>query len=802
MLERLRRHGAPARRTLAARLLVPVGAVTTLALATLATIVVRHAMRTAEAQAIETARESAERHAAHIRGELDDAMGVARAVAGQMAALKRAGVTHRPAGDSVVARLLADNPSLVSVWAVWEPDAFDARDRDFRGAPYHSASGRYQPGAARVDGAVVADEPAEEAELTTPGDGDYYLLPLQRNAEVVVDPYFYPVGGKQVLETSLTAPITVDRAVIGVAGVDILLTHLQQRLAAIRPYETGYATLIAANGTYVASPDSAQLGKDLGTTAEDSVVKAAVRAATSRVDRLRTSASLGDEVRIVTPVRIGRGETAWGLVLHLPRDRMLAPARRLRAFVLGFSALTLVGLALVIVLVVGRVTRPLAEVAARADQLRSRDIASLGRASDALARGDIELVMDVGTPPLAIASDDEVGRIALALNGIIEESRTTVRAFEAARARLRAVIGETHLWAAATREGRLVARTDAGACEAAYASLRQRAGGTFDGLQVLTDEARQQRDAVVHLLDEAEQVLGRLAARDLTTRLAGEYQGSHAAIAAGINTAASTLQEALRQVADSASEVATAASQIAGGSQELAATSETQATSLEVMAAHLETLRSTTSDTATHAVALRELADAAAGITAQGDAAVNELSVAMREIRESAASTTLIIKTIDEIAFQTNLLALNAAVEAARAGDAGLGFAVVAQEVRALAMRSADAARQTGDRIGGALRAAEHGAAITAGATRAFGSIAEHVAQVRSISATVAASSQEQAAAAQRVTAGSEALRGEVRQTTANAAQSASTADALSRQAEGLTQLIAGFTLEGIGTGD
>jgi methyl-accepting chemotaxis protein len=783
-----------ARRTLAARLFIPVCAVTAVAQATLATVVVRHAMRSAEEQATEAARESAERYARQVGAELGEAMAVARSLAGTMAAWKHAGVASRSAGDSLTRRLLADNPSLVSVWAVWEPNAFDGRDAEYAGARGHNEAGRYQPGFVRADGEIVEDEPGGEAELSTPGDGDYYLLPLRSGREVVTDPYFFPVAGKEVLETSLTVPIVVDGRVLGVAGVDIVLDELQRVLASIRPYETGYATLIAANGTYVAAPDAARLGQDVGATAADGAVKAAVREGRRHIARAPSSGG-AEEVRVVAPVPIGRSGSSWGLALHLPRDRMLAPARRLRAFVLALSTLTLAALAAVVLIVVRRVTGPLAEVAARAEQLRARDIASLGRASDALARGDIEYAMDVGTQPVDVRSGDEVGQLARALGGIIEETRATVRAFETARARLRAVIGETSVLARAAHEGRLDASADAAACEAAYRARRDSGDGAVDGLQLLIEETRQQRDAVVHLLVDVEDVLGRIAARDLTARLEGEYRGSYGGIAAAINTAAATLDGALTHVASSAEQVASAASQIAGGSQSLAAGAGAQAASLVAIAADLQSLGAVARDTAGNSAELRTLADAAADAAARGEAGVRRLTEAMAAIGASAAATAPIVRTIDEIAFQTNLLALNAAVEAARAGDAGVGFAVVAQEVRALALRSVEAARQTASLVQGVVGAAEEGTAITAGVATSFGAISDHVARVRDISGAVAAASEEQAAGVRRITEGSDALSAVTHQTAASAEESAATAEELSGQAATLAALIGEFSL-------
>ena len=124
-------------------------------------------------------------------------------------------------------------------------------------------------------------------------------------------------------------------------------------------------------------------------------------------------------------------------------------------------------------------------------------------------------------------------------------------------------------------------------------------------------------------------------------------------------------------------------------------------------------MASQTKQNAANANEARSLADSASGSADQGAAAMERMSTAINDIKTSSDETAKIVTTIDEIAFQTNLLALNAAVEAARAGEAGKGFAVVAEEVRNLAQRSAEAARNTAEMIEGSVRNADNGVAIS-----------------------------------------------------------------------------------------
>ncbi len=166
---------------------------------------------------------------------------------------------------------------------------------------------------------------------------------------------------------------------------------------------------------------------------------------------------------------------------------------------------------------------------------------------------------------------------------------------------------------------------------------------------------------------------------------------------------------------------AAASGQISSGSQSLSQSSSEQASALEEISSSLQTKQNTS-----NAQEARRLSEAARTSTLKGVDSMQRLSAAMDQIKASSDSTAKIVKTIDEIAFQTNLLALNAAVEAARAGDAGKGFAVVAEEVRNLAMRSAEAAKNTSTLIEESVHKAEGGVSINQEVLKNLQEINEH----------------------------------------------------------------------------
>lgn len=304
-------------------------------------------------------------------------------------------------------------------------------------------------------------------------------------------------------------------------------------------------------------------------------------------------------------------------------------------------------------------------------------------------------------------------------------------------------------------------------------------------------------DAISLPLQEASSVLDHLAKRNLTVRMQGNYLGDFNQIKASLNQAVANLDEALSQVAESAKQVESASQQISSGSQSLAEGASEQASSLDKITTSLKEMAVITKQNSQSALAAKQLANSANSDAKTGQAAMSRMSEAIQRIKTSSDETAQIIKTIDEIAMQTNLLALNAAVEAARAGDAGRGFAVVAEEVRNLAQRSAQAAKNTADRIGESVNNATNGVQIALDASESFQAIALGVQHVNDLITEITASSAGQSEGISRVTLSTDQMDKVTQQNAAHSEESASAAEELSSQAKELLTMVSGFQLSG-----
>ncbi len=305
-------------------------------------------------------------------------------------------------------------------------------------------------------------------------------------------------------------------------------------------------------------------------------------------------------------------------------------------------------------------------------------------------------------------------------------------------------------------------------------------------------------DAFLAPVNEAAVVLEAVAAQNLQSRVTGDYQGGHARIKESLNSAVANLDQSLRHVTDGANQVASAAQQIGSGSHSLARSASEQAATLEEIAGSLQEVSGMAGGNAASAHKAQSLVEEAHTSSAQGVRNMESLSSAMERIKSSSDQTAKIVKTIDEIAFQTNLLALNAAVEAARAGESGKGFAVVAEEVRNLAMRSAEAAKNTASLIEEAVHNAEEGFTLNATVLAQLQEINRKVESASTSMTEVALASEQQREAVNQVNKAIEQMNQLTQSTAANAEQSASAAEELSSQAESMKDLVGGFKLSGM----
>ncbi len=425
------------------------------------------------------------------------------------------------------------------------------------------------------------------------------------------------------------------------------------------------------------------------------------------------------------------------------------------------------------------------------------------------ARGDFDRAfanaktLAAGTP-LASALDD-VDRMRVSQSRIHDEVLSLAKT-DATGARERLVAVETPSWRALRERLLELSAASSMLSEERHASMVQHASSVEWVVGVLALVAivltavfgwAVQR-ALRHELGgdpaQAREALTRIAQGDLSQSVVSS--GDPASLMAALASMQDVMRGLLTQVKDASACIQVASSEVAQGNQDLSSRTEQAASNLQETAASMEQLTGTVRQSADAARQANQLAASAAETATRGGEVVSQVVTTMSEIHDSSRKINEIIGVIDGIAFQTNILALNAAVEAARAGEQGRGFAVVAGEVRNLAQRSAQAAREIKSLIGASVDRVESGSRLVNEAGQTMTEIVGSVQRVTDIIGEISSAASEQSDGIGQVNAAVVQLDQMTQQNAALVEQSAAAAESLREQASKLSEVVQAYRLE------
>ena len=368
-----------------------------------------------------------------------------------------------------------------------------------------------------------------------------------------------------------------------------------------------------------------------------------------------------------------------------------------------------------------------------------------------------------------------------------EKARIT-EAVDAVKSRMLDVNGEIKRLVDAAVEGDFSQRGNADRFEFVYHDMVQ-------GLNALMDSADRG-------VSEIGALLRAVADGDLTQEVDATLPGQFGELAANANGTVRQLATVVGQIRAGSDSINAAAGEIASGNNDLSQRTEQQAASLEETASSMEELTSTVRQNADNARQANQLAIGAADVAEQGGQVVGKVVQTMSAINDSSRKINDIIGVIDGIAFQTNILALNAAVEAARAGEQGRGFAVVAAEVRSLAQRSANAAKEIKQLITDSVDKVEDGTRLVDQAGKTMGEIVTSVKRVSDIIADISAASQEQTTGIEQINQAILQMDEGTQQNAALVEEASAAARSMEQQSVQLAQMVASFHLAGHEDGD
>ena len=677
-----------------------------------------------------------------------------------------------------------DDPRIFGAYAAWDPNKAIPNTPNGLSTYVH-----------RTETGTATDVLNDYEVYST---GDYYTVSHDTGSSHMTEPYTYTLSdGSSVWLITVSYPIyDKSNAIIGVASFDIIADGINDLTFNDGGYSSAYTYTLTGNGTFLShSTLPVRVGTVYGSDeASDADSETVLSVISNGEQKMLTgvSALTGEEAYLFyCPIAPEGVDEVFSSAYVVSVSEVMAQRDSIMNILLLLIVLIAVLIYAITFISIYRLVAPAGKIV---------------KVAESLEKGDLNITETV-------KSKDEFGTIFNAICGV----STT----------LNELVSDTTALTHAALSGNLAYRADPEKHQGAYKEILEGINNTLDAViepvneasNVLVELSQGRLDIAVNgdykgghatikhalndtietlrnYISELSELLGRMANGDFSIAITSEYRGEFSKLKTSINTIANSMSAVLSDIRAAADQVSAGTRQVSDGSQAISQGATEQASAIEQLTASISAIAGQTRENAVGAAKASELSGGARERALGGSEHMEKLQGAMAQINEASASIGKIIKVIDDIAFQTNILALNAAVEAARAGVHGKGFAVVAEEVRNLAGKSAQAAKETTALIESSVKKTEAGSKIADETAEELKRIVSAVEASAKLVSDIAAASNEQATAISQVNRGIEQMSQVVQTNSATAEEQAATSEELNGQAEMLRQQVGQFSVK------
>ena len=668
----------------------------------------KYSYETAEDDVGLLVKELAGKYAAEVQNSVNQSIVLSRAMSSTFEeALNTGNKLNEQEINAYFKSLLKDNPSVIGIWFKGKNrEQLFASNNTLKGKNGYDKTGQFNPYVVRSAGSYKVESGSPYSD-----DLEWVKGPRESGKVYVTKPYLYPVDGVKVMMTTVSAPMYHKDEFIGSIGVDISLDTLTKMVKNIKIFDSGYGFIVDSFGMILAHPKKEVLGKELLSIAKEN--QSYINMLNSSKDKkdymfFQKSFKDGlDSLYYSHPFEIlGSGQN-WTFAVTAPKSEYLSHAIFIRNFAIISTIIGLILIALTIYFAVRKLNKNLASI--------SNGLESFFKYLNKETKE---------THPIEINSNDEFGIMAKNVNENISKISKAINEDNSLIEDVKSIVNSVS-------QGNLDLRISKSTSTESLNELKNLLNDMLSNLETLVGKD----------LNKITEVLSKYSSRDFTAKLDAQNSGR---IGSEIISMNKMITEILQTNQSDGVSLQTSANELTTNVSTLSSNATSQAASLEETAASIDEITSNIEQTSQKAQEMSNISNDTKSSANEGQKLASDTVKAMDEINDTVININEAISVIDQIAFQTNILSLNAAVEAATAGEAGKGFAVVAAEVRNLASRSAEAAKEIKDLVESATSKADNGKNISSKMIEGFNHLEEKIAETNSLIDDVTNAAKEQ----------------------------------------------------------